>query len=229
MSIFLFYFNHQYQKEKLINVLNNKSFNIYIYQILIEKGNIFENLSLPKICINKLITFTKNFEELLIIISYEKDILETLEIINENNNIILKRLEESKKENENEKEKVKRETKIILKKENIKESDNMEKIKIQIKKLLCFEKEVKTNIVYFSRKFLEIYIEKYNEKNINDLIILIEVIKLIMEHESKKVYNSLLKLEHRKLIKYANEGKIKNLNLLIFIKNDDYLLNNNDD
>ena len=229
MGIFLFYFNYQYQKEKIINLLNNNSFNIYIYQILIEKENIFENFSLPKICVNKLITFTKNFEELLIIISYEKDILETLEIINENNTIIFEKLKESEKESENEKEKGKRETKINLKKENIKESDNMEKIKIQIEKLLSFEKEAKINIVYFSRKFLEIYIEKYNEKNINDLIILNEVIKLIMEHENKKIYNSLLKLDHQKLLKYANEVKMKNLDLLNFIKKDEFLFKNNDD
>ena len=61
-------------------------------------------MNLPKNCINKLISLSKNFDELAIIISYNKDVLETLEIINENKNLFnekikfeLKKMEKKKK------------------------------------------------------------------------------------------------------------------------------------
>ena len=73
MALFLFYFNCQYQKDKIINIINNKYYSNYIYQKLIEKNKEFLDVNLPKNCINKLISLSKNFDELSIIISHNKD------------------------------------------------------------------------------------------------------------------------------------------------------------
>ena len=80
----------------------------------------------------------------------------------------------------------------------------MEKIKIQIEKLLSFEKEAKINIVYFSRKFLEIYIEKYNEKNINEQYINKKKLKK-METENELLYKICNYLKHITVILLRKE------------------------
>ena len=100
IAIFLFYFNYYYQREKVINILDNKIYNIYIYEKLIKKEKEFERFNLSKIWINRLFKFIQNFKELSSIISYNNNILETLEIINQNKITIFKLLgkrEENKK------------------------------------------------------------------------------------------------------------------------------------
>ena len=147
MAIFLFYFNCQYQKDRIINLLNNNNYNTYIYQKLIEKEKKLLELNLPKMCINKLITFAKDYDELTTIISYNKDVLENLEIIIENKDIIIEKIKNILKENENEKKDD--DIKININKDIIKESDNMGKIKVQIEKILSIENEFNFHFIYF--------------------------------------------------------------------------------
>jgi len=225
MAIFLFYFNYHYQKEKIINLLQNQHYNIYIYKNLLENNSQFKKFNLPKICINKLITMAKNYEDLLTIISYNKDCLELLEIINENHKIFIGLYTENEKEYEKEK-------KVFNNKINLDNyieksiDDDMEKIKNQIEKLLSIEKESKIFFVYFSRKFIESYIGIYNDKDIDDLINLLQIIKMIKNDKLSYIHS--IKLIHDKCLDYASKGKIKNINLLTFIENDDFLLKKKD-
>ena len=223
MALFLFYFNCQYQKDKIINIINNKYYSNYIYQKLIEKNKEFLDVNLPKNCINKLISLSKNFDELAIIISYNKDVLETLEIINENKNLFNEKIKFELKKNG--KEKKKKDISLKIDKNIIKKSDNMEKIKVQIQKIFSTENELNFNFIFFPKIFFETYVDKYNnENNINDLIQLIEVIKLFKANNKSNLgYKSLLRRILDKLMEFISEGKIKNNDLLILIKNIIYL------
>ena len=234
IALFLFFFNYQYQEEKIINLLENPHYNIYIYKNLLNIDKKYMKYSIPKKCINKLITFANNYDELLTIISYNKNCLEILEIINENHKLFIEKFIENEDMEKKEKEKNKDKDKDkgieevsnkIQMENNIekKTSDDMEKIRIQIEKLISIEKEVNKYFVYFSRKFIESYAKIYNDKNINDLINLLEIIKII--RTDKLSYNIAVKLIHDKCLIYSSQGKIKNLNLLSFIENDEILLN----
>ena len=219
MAIFQLYFNLVYQKGKIMDLLNNDHYNIHIFKKLIEKDNGYSKFTLDKECIKKLLTFVNNFEEILRIISYNKDFLETLEIINENSELIFQKF------NENLKLKTTDDHKIFLSKFiKFKKNDNMEKIKIQIEKLLSFEKEKGKNFVFFSGQKLFIELAKlFDESNINGLIYLNQIIILI--NKRNKAYNKeALEIIHKKLMKYASEGKIRNTSLLLFIKDDKILL-----
>ena len=103
IGIFLFYFNYYYQEEKVINILDNKIYNIYIYEKLIKKEKEFERFNLSKIWINRLFKFIQNFKELSSIISYNNNILETLEIINQNKISIFKLLGKREENEKNDK------------------------------------------------------------------------------------------------------------------------------
>ena len=219
IAIFLFYFNYYYQRENVINILDNKVYNIYIYEKLIKKEKEFDNFNLSKIWINKLLKFIKNFNELSIIISYNDNILETLEIINQNKILFFKLFCKIKENEENN-------NIIILKRKNIKINDNMKKIKIEMEKLLYFEKEKNHFFVDFEDKFFEKYINLFNLRKINDLINIKEIIKIIIIYDKRKDFKNELKLLHQNLLKYANGGNMEIFNLLWFIKNDEFLFNN---
>ena len=225
MAIFLFYFNYHYQKDKIIDLLNNEHYNKYIYQKLIERKKELLGINLQKNCMNKLISFAKDYDELAIIISYSKDVLEVLEIINENRNIFIEKLKIIMKENKNDDNKINKT--IYINKDIIKESDNIEKIKVQIEKILSIENELNINFIVFPIDFFEKYVAKYNnenENNINNLIKLMEVIKLIKQNKKSILnYNNILIKIHEILIKFATEGKIQGLSLLKFIKNEEYI------
>ena len=226
MAIFQLYFDLVYQKEKIIDLLNNEHYNIHIYKRLLEKEKEFIEFTLPKNCINKLLTFIKKYEEILAILSYNKDFLEILEIIYENRELIVQKFNEYVKEQNDKKNEYELVDEKIMISDfiKIKISDNMEKIKNQIEKILSFEEKIRKNFVYFSGKkiFLE-YSQLFNENNINDLIYLTQLINIINK-KGKSYNNESLGIIHNKLMKFAREGKVRNRNLLLFIKDDKFLI-----
>ena len=130
--------------------------------------------------------------------------------------------EEKKEDEENE---IELENKIYMEKYvEQKETDNMSKIKVEIEKLISIEKSIKINFVYFSRKFLDNYIKIYNEKNIDDLLNLLEIIKLIKANEKNISYRFTIKALINKCLSLAEKGLIKNMNLLLFIENNNQII-----
>ena len=79
----LLYFNYFFKKEEFISLLNDEQKTDDIYPILL-KNNIFKNLELSKEQIGKLINLSSNFNELLIALSFNKDMLIFLQLILEN-------------------------------------------------------------------------------------------------------------------------------------------------
>ena len=211
---FLLYFNYNYQKNRLYEYFNNDKINTFLYQNLLENNNLFSEIKLSKSQLTKFLTISLTYDDILKVISFSNNFLEILEVINENKNKFIEYL--------NGKENYK---KIDLGNlVEIKNEDNMEKIKIQIEQILSLEKEINKNFVFFSRKLLKSYAEYYNENNINDLIFLIQIINLIKENDKTLSLKSVFKIIHDKIIKFSLDGKVKNMNLLIFIENDPLII-----
>ena len=105
----------------------------------------------------------------------------------------------------------------------------MKKIKIEIESLLLLEQKLKYFFVDFEDKFFEKYINIFNLRNINDLIIVNEIIKLINKYDKNKDFKNELKLIHQKFIKYANDGNLEIDNLFWLINNDEFLFNNDEE
>ena len=79
----LLYFNYFFKKEEFMLIVNDEQKRDDIYPILL-KYNIFKNIELSKEQIGKLINLSSNFNELLIALSFNKDIMIFLQLIEEN-------------------------------------------------------------------------------------------------------------------------------------------------
>ena len=227
---FLFYFNYYYQKEVINKMIEIERIKPYVYDILIKEK--FNDLKLNKNSIKNLIKSSNNFEGLNIILTYNNSFLELLEAINEDNeeNKFLQRASS----NSHKGAKNKNNNKYIKIKDFIdyRESDNLEEIFQQIKKLIKYEKEEKIFFVYFNDNIFDSYLKMHKE-DLNKLILTYKIAKYIGENnEFSKLQkiDAFLKYIHEKGYEIINQCKSTNEDILNYIENDDYFndCNNND-
>ena len=166
---------YKYSHSSIEILFYSKDINIILYQILLEdkrksnKKKLFPNLKLSNNILNDFIKTAQNYKDIVLIISFNDDFLESLELINKNINfIITEYIKEKDKEKGKEKEKTESIKFDAFIKPKIK--DNLSKIKNQIKILLEEEKKYNINLAVFSSRFLEIYYN-FHKNNINELIL----------------------------------------------------------
>ena len=227
MASFLFYFNYYYQKEMIDKMIEIKEIKPYIYEILVKVK--FNDLKLNNNSINNLIRTTNNFENLNIILSYNNSFLELLKIINDNdNNTFIKHAASNFNLG------AKNNNKYIRIKDFIeyRESDNLEEIFKQIKKLIEYEKEGNIFFVNFNDIIFDNYL-KIHKEDLNKIILIYKIAKYIKENDkSSKLQkvDSILKYLHDKGYQIITQNKLSNKDILHYIENDDYFndANNND-
>ena len=216
--LFILIFLYTYQRNKIQEILKNRELNKYFFKILLDnkknkyKQNLFPELILPGFIINEFIKSAKNYRDTILIILYNNNFYETLEIINEN----IKQLSDFiKKEKENEKnyEKIKFDDFI-----KINENDDLDKIKKELEILFTSEKIYKINFVDISCKMLNRYMIINNEK-IDKLICLYQIIAIIIKHKNRFNYLDQAMLMHKNIYEnFALNKKLINMNLLLFLE-----------
>ena len=216
--LFILIFLYTYQRNKIQEILKNRELNKYFFKILLDnkknkyKQNLFPELILPGFIINEFIKSAKNYRDTILIILYNNNFYETLEIINEN----IKQLSDFiKKEKENEKnyEKIKFDDFI-----KINENDDLDKIKKELEILFTSEKIYKINFVDISCQMLNRYMIINNEK-IDKLICLYQIIAIIIKHKNRFNYLDQAMLMHKNIYEnFALNKKLINMNLLLFLE-----------
>ena len=202
----LFYFNFHFNKDTANEIKGNKS-------ILIPHKN----------DVIKLFKKSKTFNQILIALSgFNKDIIQFLNLIYEEREFITKILEE---EEEMEEKQIKNfnfiELEIFV---EPKKEDDINELYLSIKKILEYQ-NLNIKLVNFSPSVFEKYIEYYDEKDLNKLILLKRIIKIIRKYQYYfKTKFSIDVLIHENGLNFVNNKKLKNNELLNFIQNDDFYL-----
>ena len=200
----LFYFNFHFNKDTADEIKRNKS-------ILIRHKN----------DVIKLFKKSKTFNQILIALSgFNKDIIQFLNFIYEEREFISKILEE---EEEWEEKQIKNfnfiELEIFV---ETKKEDDINELYLSIKKILEYQ-NLNIKLVNFSPSIFEKYIEYYDEKDLNNLILLKRIIKIIRKNQYYfKTKYKIDILIHENILNFVKNKKLKNNELLYFIQNDDF-------
>jgi len=206
----LLYFNYFFMKEKFILLLNDEQKRDVINPILL-KHNIFKNIELSKEQIEKLINLASNFNELLIALSYNKDALIFLQIIQKNfdkiSDLFKKQSSKTKK-------------KLINMEEFIKPSDkdNLEEISKYYLNLLDSQLKSNNKIIFiiFGRTLFEKYIQTFKKENILYLFYL-KKISLSIEKIVKTKDLDLDNIIHQSGLELSKNKQLENIEILEFI------------
>ena len=104
-----------------------------------------------------------------------------------------------------------------------KKEDDLNAIYVQIENLFSFEKNSNAYFVNFSPSLIEKYINIYNKVDLDKLIILSKIIALLKKECKRFILKqNINEVIHFNGIIFANKGKLKNIELLNFIEQDDY-------
>ena len=209
--LILFYKSNPNYIEKIFfdEYLNNR-----LYKILLEdkkkpdKEKLFLNLKLSKNILYDFLLFAKSYNDIILIMSYNNDFLESLILINKNFEFTTKKLKEQK-------EKVGR-----IKFDDFiepKKNDDLKKIKEQIEILIISEKKSSIYLTELSSKFFEKYFILF-EEDVDKLVYLFQILKIISTNKGDYKYSLVTKKVFNKLTSYLQEKKLKNMNLLIFLE-----------
>ena len=199
-----FLFRNNLLKNYLFKILLDAKKNVY-------KRIIFPELKLPNYIIDEFILDVKNYQECIIIISYQKNFLEALDIINRFFEYMTGLI------------KVENNPKNIIKKIQFvnfikpDENDDLNKIKELLE--LLFTKEIKSNIniLEISPELLIKYFQ-FHERNINELVYLYQIIIIISLAKKDINLIEIESLVHEALDQNIKGKKIKNKNLLSFFE-----------
>ena len=207
----ILYFNYNFNKERMNEFISNENNKDYKYQGIIKYSNLFTKLNLEKEQIIKLIKFSKDFNQLCNILSYCKNLYEILEIINENFEIFCKLYKEA--------EINKNTLKIDLEKLiSPNKNDDLKAISELYITLIEAQKknEIKNSFILFNKSLFINYINYYNSIDVDKLFYIKDMIKI------SKIDIEINKYIHETGLLLSEIGKLKNINLLHFIKKDDY-------
>ena len=194
---------------------NNKDCINFIYNILLEDKNkelndkLFKDLKLPFDIIDKLIKYSKNYKDILSIISYNDDFYEILKLINENFDFIISFL---KKEKNKLFGKIKFQNLVEPKK-----PINLNKVKMELELILIKEKDNNIFFIEIPSRLLKFYITK-NEKNINQLICLYQIIQIISKSKHGLKYIDAINAIDNIFKRFISEKKLINTDLLNYIE-----------
>ena len=226
-----FYFNLNFQKDKVKNMFENEHFCDFLYEIFIKFGTFFKGLILPKKVVFKLIKKLDDYNQVLNFLYYlGEDVVQFLEIINEEISFItiLFQKEKSKIEKENNQIKDNNKKKEITlidvgKYVKPKKNDDIIQINFIINNLIDYQYVKGISIIKFSYSFFEKYIDFNKGVNLTNLNLINNIIKNYKKYDNSFQFQDCLDdLIHENGINLAKKGQLKNINLLEFIKTDVY-------
>ena len=204
----LLYFKLNYDKEKIHEFLLNQELRKYFIEILPNNYVIFQNIEIPEELVNEMIkqndlTFNIIKGTFFYLKTFEKILLCINENIDKIYNICTKEKKEIK----------------INELTGPKPEDNVEKICEEIEKIIKYESS-KIKFVKFDGELFNNYIHYYFKKDLKNLLLLKKAILCCkkLDNELDPDYNSYI---HTTAIEMIKNGKLKNLELLDFIENDD--------
>ena len=231
MEIFytlLLYYRINYDPNNVNELLEDNKINIYYQKILFSNAEYFNRIYIPNSFIDEMLKkgFIMNYENLIIILKYLKRFENILIFLNKESKIIsdvFETIKENKENNEEEEENIENEEIInlidIIK---IKEDDNINLINEEMNKLLNTKNIL--NYINIGQDFWLKYSEFFNEKNIETLIGIEKIIKLIQVKNKDLITNSdfIYKFIHQTGLYMSINHKFKdNIELLKFIKEKD--------
>ena len=224
-------FNNHFNKARIPELLNDEKNALFIYNALLKYKDLFDIFILKKEQIQLLIKFAANFNQLLIALSYIKNVPDLLDVILLNFEKIYQLFN-----NQFEDYKIKLRNGETVKKPIIKildlampnRKDSIQNIYDFLCSIINIEKKyTKEHFIYFSSSFFEYYINFYNSIDIDNLIKVKEMISFLKQNSINVTLNvDINKLIHENGLLFSSKGKLKNNELLDFItlKDEYYIL-----
>ena len=215
----LLYFNSNYDLESLNSFMQNKDIWKLLINILQKNDIFFYNIDIPKELIDEMFKQTPiTFQKIVSIFNYIKSLEITLTYINMNIDKIYNCcLDKNKNIMKN---------KLDLATFNIvpKETDNYSKIYNELNKVIQYEKSHKQFII-INDNLWGMFIHTNFSKNLNNLVIIDKCISLCKDVD-KNLTLDIKKEILDSVVNMIKEGMLKNNELLKFIKENYYILNN---
>ena len=210
--LFILIIFNKIDRDSINNFFKNKDYINYIYNILLEdkkkdsNEKLFYDLKLSFDIIDTLIKLSKNYKDILSIISYNNDFYEILKLINENFDFIVSNIKKEKNQNFE---------KIIF--QNILEPRNFYNIKNELEIVLKKEKDNNIFFIEIPSSLLRSYITE-NEKNIQQLIYLYQIIYIISKSKHKFKNVVVIKTIDNIFKRFISEKKLINIDLIKYIE-----------
>ena len=210
--LFILIIFNKMDRDSIKNFFKNKDCFNYVYNIFLEdkkkelNEKLFDDLKLPFDIIDKLIKLSKNYKDILSIISYSDDFYEILKLVNENFDFIS--------------ESIKRERKIKIKFQNLvepKKQVDFYEVKTELEIVLKKEKNNNIFFIEIPSSLLKFYITK-NDKNIQQLIYLYQIIQIVSKSKDNFKYIDVIKAIDNKFKRFISEKKLNNIDLLKYIE-----------
>ena len=210
------YFDMNFQKEKLGELLGDEKIFDYLCDRLIKYHDFLKNLILVNNQVCTLIEKSNDFNEILISLFYVgKDFINFLQVIN-NKWAKIRKLYDAELNKEDKKtEPIDTEKYIIPKQE-----DDIMKLKEEVEKLNINEKEQVIQLIKFSPSIFERYEEYNKNKNFLNLSYLNDIFSMIRQKDKDFKLNIDDALVHETGLNMIKEGKLKNEGVLDFICKD---------
>ena len=213
------YFKLYFQKEEVIKTFDDENKCKYLLNSLINFHNFFEDLLLPKEYVIKLIEKSNDYNKIVNLLFYlGNDCAQFLQVIIEKNELI------SKYFNDNEDNDPKNKP-CLIDIEKYVEPKKEDSIKLILE---CFKKIKEKNIKFikFSSSMIEKYFELYEEVEPINLLLLKQIISIIKKIDKKFEFklDDIISTIHNTGLNSVKNGKLKNMELLEFIKGDEYYI-----
>ena len=207
----IYFFCLKYDSEKIPSLYENINIQKYIFFGLINHRKLFYSLILPKNIIIQLVKVTDSLN-LNLALSYNRDFITLLKIINENIELF--------------NEKIDGQEKCLIKLEKLispKKDDNIHKIYSEINTLLSYEKKYNKKFVKFSPNIFDKYIILFDSNNYENINIINNIIKEIKkDNPNFEVKNDPEFFLHENTIFFSKQHKLSNMEILNFIKYDKF-------
>ena len=211
-TIFL-YFNHLFNKEKFVSLLNDEQMKDDIYSGLLANNILFKDIELTKEQIGNLIKSASNFNELLNAFSYNKDILIFLQQIQNNFDKIV---EIYKKESSETKKKSKKNLIINIEEFIIpSQKDNLEEISRYYLNILDLQiKSINKIYIIFGKPLFDKYIEYFKQNKILYLFYLRTIYQSMKEKLSDFKMKNFDDIILKNAIELSNKKQLKSIEIL---------------
>ncbi len=214
----IFYFNSNFQKEKVNTLLENDNLNKNLFKTIIENYIFFPTLSLSKEILNKIIKSAENFNHIKNILKFNNNVYDILFVIRDNIDFILEKF--TFKEI-NEKKKVIKKVPIKIEEYAVpKETDDIGAIVGLIKEIDFFQ--IESQFIIFSPEFFQKYMELYDGKNYYNLLFLKDIIQYMTKLNPNYKVKHFNKTFHKNGMNLIKQKKLNNLEILDFIQKDNF-------
>ena len=205
----LLFVRYNYEKDKTVEMLNNKNLWPYFIKILPDKYKFFPKLNVPNGLIEKMFEQDLDYQLIIKILSLCCSVEQILFIINSKietiSNCCLK-------ENQ---------LIMIFSLVNLRKEDNLEKIIEEIKKIIKYEYDNNKIFISFDTEFLN------NYNDLKKLYLAKEIILYTNPNKDSVKDNSILDEKIHKIgLESIKAGILKNEDILLFIKNDIFFSDN---